>query len=357
MLRGTCLVLLLAAPRLGAQADLSVGAGAGSIRYAGGASLGSFTISPIGSFGARSWSAGAGAALGPLHGGGWAGQLRADGWAVLAGPGVRPAAAAVLEGSAQADGPSTGVAHLLAEGVWTRDGWGAAAGLGASLAVITATEPESALRGRARAWGRVGTALASATVEPQVLQDAWFTDITVGLATPDGRVRASGWISARVSDAYDSRAAGSVAAQITLSSRIAVEASGGSLLEDLYQGFPASGFVSLGVRAFLTPRPPAAVRAGAGERRPAMAVREGPEVVVHFTVPDARQVAIAGEWSDWQPIPLIPTSRDTWRIRLTLAPGTYRFTLVVDGTRWLVPAGVVTVPDEMGGEQGLLVVP
>ena len=40
-----------------------------------------------------------------------------------------------------------------------------------------------------------------------------------------------------------------------------------------------------------------------------------------------------------------------------LAPGTYRFTLVVDGTRWLVPAGVVTVPDEMGGEQGLLVVP
>jgi hypothetical protein len=339
MLRGTCLVLLLAAPRLGAQAELSVGAGAGSIRYAGGTSLGSFTISPMGSLGARSWSAGAAAALGPLHGGGWAGQLRADSWSVLAGRGVRPAAAAVLEG------------------VWTRDGWGAAAGIGASLAVITATEPTSAVRARARMWGRIGTALASATVEPQLLQDAWFTDITIGLATPDGRVTASGWIAARVSDAYESRAAGSVAAQIALSSRVALEASGGSLLADLYQGFPASGFVSLGVRAFLTPRPPAGPHGGAGARRPAVAVREGAEVLVRFTVRDARQVGIAGEWSDWQPMPLVPTGRDGWQIRLVLAPGTYRFTLVVDGTRWLVPAGVVTVPDEMGGEQGLLVVP
>jgi hypothetical protein len=276
---------------------------------------------------------------------------------VLAGPGVRPAAAAVLEGSAQTDGPATGVAHLLAEGVWTRDGWGAAAGIGASLAVITATEPASAVRARARTWGRVGTALASATVEPQLLQDAWFTDITVGLATPDGRVTASGWIAARVSDAYESRAAGSVAAQIALTSRFALEASGGSLLPDLYQGFPASGFVSLGVRAFLTARPPAARPGDADARRPVVAVREGADVVVRFTLPDARQVAIAGEWSDWQPVPLVPAGRDGWQIRLALAPGTYRFTLVVDGTRWLVPAGVVTVPDEMGGEQGLLIVP
>jgi hypothetical protein len=44
-------------------------------------------------------------------------------------------------------------------------------------------------------------------------------------------------------------------------------------------------------------------------------------------------------------------------VRLVLAPGTYRFTLVVDGTRWMVPAGIATVPDDMGGEQGLLIVP
>jgi hypothetical protein len=88
-----------------------------------------------------------------------------------------------------------------------------------------------------------------------------------------------------------------------------------------------------------------------------VAVREGADVVVRFTLSDARQVAIAGEWSDWQPVPLVPAGRDGWQLRLALAPGTYRFTLVVDGTRWLVPAGVVAVPDGMGGEQGLLVVP
>jgi hypothetical protein len=74
-------------------------------------------------------------------------------------------------------------------------------------------------------------------------------------------------------------------------------------------------------------------------------------------VPGARLVAVAGEWTDWQPIPLSPAGGDTWQARLALAPGTYRFSLLVDGTRWLVPADIVTVPDGMGGEQGLLVVP
>jgi hypothetical protein len=359
MLRGTCLALLLAAPRLGAQADLSVGAGAGSIRYSGGASLGSFTITPIARFDGPTWSAAAAAAFGPLHGGGSAGQLQADGWGTLAGRGPwRPAVALALAGSAQSSGPSTGAVHLLGEGMWTRDDWGAAAGVGPSLAVITATEPVSGLRVRGRAWGRLGTALASATVEPQLLQDAWFTDLTVGVATPDARVTASGWIAARLSSAYESRVAGNVAGRLALSPHFAVEASAGSFLPDLYQGFPAAGFVSLAVRAFLAPQPLAGSRARAEGRRPALAVRsEGAEVLVQFTVPGARLVAVAGEWTDWQPIPLSPAGGDTWQARLALAPGTYRFSLLVDGTRWLVPADIVTVPDGMGGEQGLLVVP
>jgi hypothetical protein len=357
MLRGTCLFLLLAAPALGAQAGLSVGAGAGSIRYVGGSSLGVFTISPAGLWETATWSAGAAATFGPLQGGRWAGQLRADGWATLAGRGtLRPAAALVLEGSAQTHGPATGGTHALIEGVWTRDGWGAAAGLGPSLGVISDTAPESGLRVRGRAWGRIGTALASATIEPQFLAHYRFTDVTIALATPEGRVSASGWIAARLS-ADSSRASGSVSARVALSSRVAVEASGGSFLADPYQGFPPSVFASVGLRVFLTPRPMILPRSHAEGLRPAVAVRDGPEVVVRFIVPDARQVAIAGEWSDWRPVPLAPTGERAWEVRLVLAPGTYRFTLVLDGTRWMVPAGIATVPDEMGGEQGLLIVP
>ena len=357
MLRGACLFLLLAAPSLGAQAGLSVGAGAGSIRYGGGSSLGSFTISPAALWETATWSAGAAATFGPIHGGRWAGQLRADGWATLSrgGP-LRPAVGMVLEGSDQTHGPATAGAHAMVEGVWTGDGWGAAAGLGPSFGAISDAAPESGLRIRGRAWGRIGTALASATIEPQLLDHYRFTDVTIGLATPEGRVSASGWIAGRLS-ADSSRAAGSVSARVALSSRVAVEASGGSFLADPYQGFPASVFASVGVRVFLTPRPTILPRSHADRLRPAVAVRDGPEVVVRFIVPDARQVAIAGEWSDWRPVPLAPSGERTWEVRLVLAPGTYRFTLVLDGTRWMVPAGIATVPDEMGGEQGLLIVP
>jgi hypothetical protein len=359
MLRGTCLVLLLAAPSLGAQAGFSVGAGAGSIRYAGGSSLGNFTISPVGLLEAPTWSLGAAAMFGPLHGGRWAGQLRGDGWVTLGGSGgLRPAAALILEGSDQTDGPATGGVHALIEGVLTREGWGAAAGIGPSLGLISDALPVSGLHVRGRAWGRIGTALATATVEPQSLRgaltDVGFTDLTIGIATPEGRVSASGWIAARLT-ADSSRAAGSVSARVAISSRVAIEASGGSFLADPYQGFPASVFATVGARLYLTGRPTVAPR-GDGPR-PAVAERDGPEVVVRFTVPHARQVAIAGEWSDWRPVPLTPVGQSAWEARLLLVPGMYRFTLVVDGTRWMVPAGVVTVPDEMGGEQGLLLVP
>jgi hypothetical protein len=356
MLRGTCLVLILAASRVGAQADLSVGAGAGSIRYSGGESVGSFTLAPVGSLSTRWWATGAAAAFGPVDdGSGWAGQLRADAWVTSprAHP-WRPAVSVVLDGSAQTGGPATAAAHVLGESVWTHDSWGIAAGLGPSLGAISTSDPVSGLHLRARSWGRIGRAVGMATIEPQLLQDAWFTDLTMGVATPEGRVEVSGWIAMRVSQAYESRVAGSVSAQVTLSSRVALEASGGSYLPDLYQGFPASGFASIGLRAFLIipPSPTAAP-----VPRAAQAVRENGAVVIRFTVPDARQVAIAGEWSDWQPIPLVAVGSHHWEARLALPPGTYRFTLLVDGARWLVPAGVAVVPDDMGGEQGVLVVP
>jgi hypothetical protein len=40
---------------------------------------------------------------------------------------------------------------------------------------------------------------------------------------------------------------------------------------------------------------------------------------------------------------------DIWEAALLLAPGVYYFNLVVDGAEWVVPAGVATIPDGMGG--------
>jgi len=72
---------------------------------------------------------------------------------------------------------------------------------------------------------------------------------------------------------------------------------------------------------------------------------------------DSGAPAIAGDWNEWVPSPLTPAGPDTWRAVLTLTPGTHRFALVLPGGRWIVPPGVTKLPDDFGGEVGLLVVP
>lgn len=68
-------------------------------------------------------------------------------------------------------------------------------------------------------------------------------------------------------------------------------------------------------------------------------------------------VAVAGEFSDWQPIPMRRTGR-RWELQLTLEPGVYRYSFVdADGT-WFVPESVPgRMADGMGGYVAVLVVP
>ncbi len=126
-----------------------------------------------------------------------------------------------------------------------------------------------------------------------------------------------------------------------------LEALGGSYPRDL-TGFSHGRYVSVGLRV----RPP--------ERRAPVAVRAlrgaNGNVRISVTFRNASTLAIAGEWNGWTPEPL---TRDggQWVKTLQLPPGTYRYSLVVDGTRWTVPDGVPTLPDGFGGVVGILLVP
>jgi hypothetical protein len=80
-------------------------------------------------------------------------------------------------------------------------------------------------------------------------------------------------------------------------------------------------------------------------------------VVMRFRMPGARSVAIAGDWNAWQQDGLRPLGEDVWEKALILRRGLYHFNLLVDGSDWVVPNGVATVPDGMGGMVAVLIVP
>ena len=90
---------------------------------------------------------------------------------------------------------------------------------------------------------------------------------------------------------------------------------------------------------------------------PLVPVARGDSLVVRFRMAGARSVAIAGEWNSWRQVALRPLGDDVWEAVLGLRRGLYHFNLLVDGSDWVVPNGVATVPDGMGGMVAVLIVP
>jgi hypothetical protein len=167
---------------------------------------------------------------------------------------------------------------------------------------------------------------------------------------------ASLFASGRLSAAYGSKGAVSAALQYFFSPSVAVEAAAGNFLADPFQGLPRAGFVSVGLRVHAAPRPLGPAPPLRARLAPLVAQRRGDSVVVRFRMDAKRSVAIAGDWNAWQPAPLRALGADAWEAAMVLAPGTYHFNLLVDGTDWVVPGGVAVVSDGMGGLVAVLTV-
>lgn len=182
-----------------------------------------------------------------------------------------------------------------------------------------------------------------------------YQDFTVGA---DGRVGAlSGALT------YGARSGGlaggpwaQARAAWRVAPSVAIEVEGGKYPADI-TGFNHGLFLTAGVRVGLTRgalEPRRSRTRSANEMR--MERLGDGRVRLLFRVPDARSVALAGEWNDWTAVPLRARDDGRWEAVLRLGPGAHRFSLVVDGERWVVPSGVPTMPDDFGGEAGLLVV-
>jgi hypothetical protein len=349
-------LLALLPVTLCAQRQASLGIGAGIVRYSGGSSFSAFTLAPALQLNTASTYLSGGGALSLLRGGVWAGQARADIWGVLTQQtrGIRPALSATLAAT-RSDGVAAAASAAALVEALAGD---VALGAGFVTGVIQQEPGVGAFRMRARTWWLLPTSptQVSLTTEATHFLGAWYTDVVGGVSYEGARTVGSLWLTGRFSKTYGSTAAASASLQYFFTPSVAVEASGGNYLRDPFQGLPRAGFVTGAVRFFAARR--VAMAAPPSARpvlQPLVAIhRGGDTVTVRFHMPGARSVAIAGNWNEWTPEALQGLGEDIWEATLRLSPGTYYFNLVVDGNEWVVPGGVATISDGMGGMLALL---
>jgi hypothetical protein len=122
---------------------------------------------------------------------------------------------------------------------------------------------------------------------------------------------------------------------------------------DWVRGADAAQWVGVGMR-FLERRP-AVVRA---ERiRPVLTVQEDDgQRRVRVLARGARTVELMADFTDWAPVTLL-AERGAFEGSFTLAAGTHRVVVRIDGGAWRPAANTPAVDDDLGGRVGLLVVP
>ena len=276
-----------------------------------------------------------------------------------------------LVGSRAAIGlKADGLAGKVSDGVWS--GTVAVGPVGSVLtgsAVLSAAVVVGAMRridsmssgtiaGSLRARTDAGPWSFEGAVETTHARGMDFTDAMANVAWRVGPVDVSALAGGRTGD---------LGGKPWLQGRLAVrtgpwvtlEAQAGSYPRDI-SGFTSGSFVSVGVwvrpggRRADTRMPGS--HGGGAQRSVTIESAEPGRERVTFVVPGAEQVAIAGEWNDWTPVALTRLDGERWQANVTLGKGAHRFSLLVNGERWLVPSGVPSIPDSFGGTVGLLVV-
>lgn len=205
------------------------------------------------------------------------------------------------------------------------------------------------------AEGRLDTKLTSAftvTIQTAATRASGlrFADFAGAVTFERRLVRAEAGMGMRAGNLRDNPE-WHVRAEIRPTAAAVLEAAAGAYPRDV-SGFKSGGFASVGLRFTVPGRAPLVARRSVAVQRLGQA-----RVKVSIAVPDARAVAIAGEWNAWTPAALARDGSGRWSVELALSPGVYRFALLVNGDRWTVPDDIAAVPDDFGGKAALLVIP
>ena len=136
-------------------------------------------------------------------------------------------------------------------------------------------------------------------------------------------------------------------------------ASAGRSGSDPVTAVPGSRYFALGLRLRVRAGPPPLVlpptaAADAAPFRVGPALGSGREIVLRLV--GAHRVELAGDFTDWRPVPLDPWGDGAWRTVLTIPRGLHRLAVRVDGGAWHAPPGLRPLTSEFGGEVAEIVV-
>jgi hypothetical protein len=137
--------------------------------------------------------------------------------------------------------------------------------------------------------------------------------------------------------------------------RVALVASSGQFPVDVVSGLPSGGFTTLSMRFNLrqdTPVRPHFRVAGRGRPFSTTPAGDGTHVI-EVRLPQATVVELMGDFTDWKPVLLVPGEGDLWRLRMRIAAGIHEVNVRVDGGTWIVPPGLTSVDDGLGGRVGI----
>lgn len=354
--RITIALLVLAAPQTVTAQRRQVDLSATIVRYDTANEATSFSVAPL-----LEWERAR--TYGLLNGdvaafaeGQWSAQGRGD-FSMLLSP-IPPPFHLEITGSADGSVHSSGhrTAATRAElrmhygghdrGLWA-GGHVATGWTSATTSVVTALGPTIG------GWGRLGIWTLTAVWASYQFADDWFQEAQAQTYASWGRVDVVAYLGWRYAPGSQAEGWAGGSAAVWFTPHAAVVLSGGSYPVDVLEDLPRGRYVSLAIRiADRRPTAPPSRRPG----RPIYVV-EHPGEEIRFSIPAARRVDVVGDWTGWQPVPLSQGYDGQWVLPIRLPPGTYRFNLVLDGKRWIVPPGVAPVDDGLGGQTGLLIVP
>ena len=147
---------------------------------------------------------------------------------------------------------------------------------------------------------------------------------------------------------------------LQLTSRVGLVATSGQFPVDVVSGLPSGSFTTLSMRINLrndSPRTRPSVstpisRSGFFEARR----DDQNRTRISVLVPDAQAVEMMGSFSDWEPVLLVPDGSGQWVLRMYLRPGLHEVNIRINGGPWMVPAGLPSVDDDLGGRVGVFLV-